>query len=232
MQDSAHPTHPTGAATATGGVRNDDPKARDLLRRAFATTYRWPRDFAGFEAAIRCLGSDQPLTGRATIRLPKDVAVTLANEWAQQWVHGQISSMVIHRSPRDFDESDGRHVLTLGEDETHPSGRQVVIHGDGMGSTYRVKDDRIIQINRQMGPMKFSINVHKTVPTPDGRQLVQRYLVYYLSPADGKISQVEHYEDRYVSVGPVMLPASRQVTFAQEGQVLTLTIAFTEHRLL
>ena len=31
----------------------DDPKARELLRRAFAKTSRWPDTFGGFEADLR-----------------------------------------------------------------------------------------------------------------------------------------------------------------------------------
>ncbi len=214
----------------------DDPKARTLLQRAYASAYRWPAGLAGFTALITCLGSGRPLTGRLTARLPKDLTVTLDDEWAQGWVQGQVSSIVIHRSPRAFEEADGRFILTLGADDGHPLGRLVQIHGDGMGSRYRVRDDRIMQITRAMGPMRFSINVFETAPTPDGRQLVSRYLVYYFAPAanteQDRLAQVEHYHDRYVAVEGVMLPATRQVMFTRAGEVMTVTLAFTEHRLL
>jgi hypothetical protein len=168
----------------------DDPKARDLLRRASEKTYRWPKDFSGFEADLVISHQGRAVKGTVRVKLGEDVAVTLPDEDLKQWSQGQIGMMAVHRGPRSFETADGRHKLTLGDDDNHPLGRLVFIHGDGMNSRYRIKEDRIQQIQRTPPHIKFTINVEDSLATRDGKFLTSRYSVYYFS-ADGQLKQVE-----------------------------------------
>ena len=76
----------------------DDPKARELLQRAFAKTSRWPANFGGFEADP----AHQREWGRnhgkkSPVKSSKEVEVSLPNEDLQKWAQGQISMIATHR---------------------------------------------------------------------------------------------------------------------------------------
>ena len=218
----------------------DDPQARELLRRASEKTSRWGRDFPGFTADLICNNQGKTLKGSVMIRSPREVEVSLPDEGLQKWAHGQISMMAIHRSSRPFEEADGKYILTLAEEDDHPFGRLLYIHGDGINSCYRIKEDRITQINRKMERIKFTINVEESLTTQDGKHLTTRYTVYYFSPQDSRLLQAESYVDQPAVVarpgppqaGNLYLPGHRQVTYTDNGDTITRVLAFQGHRLL
>ena len=209
----------------------DDPKARELLRRAFEKTARWPADFKGFTADLTVNVDGKDHTGSVTIKSAQDIAVSVADAEVQKWATGTIGMIAVHRGPRTFDQSDGKSTLTLDSTVVHPLGQTIHIH-DAMKSHYRVKDDRITQINRMMGPMKFTINVEDSATTVDGKYLTTRYTVYYFNPQDGRLTNVESFADSHVRVGLADLPASRRIISAENGTVSVKTLTFTNHRLL
>ncbi len=218
----------------------DDPQARELLRRAFEKTSRWGKDFPGFKAELICVDQGRSVKGGVTIRSPREVEVVLPDEELQKWAQGQIAMMAIHRGSRPFEESDGKYSLTLDPADDHPLGRLLNIHGDGMNSRYRIKDDRITQINRRMERIQFTINVEESLKTQDDKHLTTRYTVYYFSPKDGKLLQAESYVDQ-PAVLPrkggaegdvVYLPGHRRVTYTENGETLVRVLEFRGHQLL
>src|SRR5687768_12361072 len=137
----------------------DDPEARELLHRAFERTSRWRADFAGFQANLLVNDDGVENRGPVTVTMPRSIEVTLPETNLQQWAQQQLAMMAGHRAYRSFDQADGKYVLTLGPAEAHPLGRLVFIHGDGMNSRYRVRDERICQIQRLMERVRFTINI-------------------------------------------------------------------------
>jgi hypothetical protein len=209
----------------------DDPEAREVLRRAFEKTARWPADFNGFTADVRVNVDGKELTGTATVKSSRDVSVSLNDPDVQKWMLNTLAMIAVHRGPRTFEQSDGKSVLTLERTAPHPMGQTIRIHDD-LKSYYRVKDDRITQINRSMGPMKFTINVEDSALTQDNKYLTTRYTVYYFNPQDGRLTNVESFSDAHVRVGQADLPASRRIISAENGSVTVKTLTFTNHRLL
>jgi len=209
-----------------------DPEARDLLHRAFDKTSRWPQSFKGFTADLTCQEGGLYSEGSVTVKSPREVTVQLDNEIMQKWSEGQISMMALHRQPRTFEDSDGKYALTLGPEDKHPLGRAVNIHGDGMKSYYRIKDDRIMQINRRMEHVAFTINVEDSLITQEGKALTTRYSVFYFQPSDGSLRQVETYSDSHAVVNGVYLPGTRRVSYNESGEVVTRLLCFEHHRLI
>jgi uncharacterized lipoprotein NlpE involved in copper resistance len=209
----------------------DDPQARELLRRAFEKTARWPADFKGFTADLTLNVDGTELKGSVTVKSPQEVTVNLDHPEYQKWAANTIGMIAVHRGPRTFDQSDGKSVLTLDRGASHPMGQTVHIH-DNLKSHYRIKDDRITQINRTMGPMKFTINVEDSTLTQDNKYLTTRYTVYYFSPQDGKLTNVESFADSHVRVGKVDLPGLRRIISAENGTVTVKNLTFSNHQLL
>ncbi len=210
----------------------DDPKARELLQAAFGKTARWQPDFKGFQADLQINVNGKETKGTVTVKGPRDVTVTIDDEELQTWAQNQIGMIAVHRGPRNFQESDGKYTLTLGDDEGHPLGQRVNIHGDGMGSWYRIKDNRISQINRKMPQAAFTINVEDSTITQDQHHLTTRYTVYYFSPKDGSLKNVDSFSDTHIRIGASDLPATRRIIGYENGEIVVRTLTFENHQML
>ena len=210
----------------------DDPKARAILRQAFEKTARWQADFKGFTADLTVNVNGKEAKGTVSVKGPREVTVTLPDPDVQKWAEGQIGMIAVHRGPRSFEESDGKHSLTVGNDADHPLGPRLNIHGDGMHSFYRVKGDRITQINRRMPNMAFTINVEDSAVTQDGKYLTTRYTVYYYSPQDGKLTNVDSFTDTHTRVASSDLPAHRRIITYEHGDVVVKSLTFDHHKML
>ena len=215
--------------TAQAVAVQDDPNARQLLHRAFDRTSRWRADFVGFTAALSALDNGVEHCGTVKVTMPRSVEVTIAEPSLQQWAQQQLAMMAGHRAYRAFDQADGKYVLTLGPEEAHPLGRLVYIHGDGMSSRYRVRDERICQIQRSMERVKFTINIEDTITTRDDKVLTTRFTVYYFAPSSGQLTQVESFADDYCEVDGIVLPKARRVTFADNGEARVRELILSEH---
>ena len=215
----------------------DDPTARELLRKAFENTARWQSNFKGFTADLTVNVNGKEVKGSVTVKGPRDLQVNLSDGNLQKWAQDQIGMIAVHRGPRSFEESDGKYALTLGDDGSHPLGQRLDINGDGMHSFYRVKNDRITQINRKMGhpgmpPFAFTINVEDSMVTKDNKFLTTRYTVYYYSPQDGKLTNVESFTDTHVRVDASDLPATRRIISYENGEVIVKSLTFVNHKML
>ncbi len=212
----------------------DDPQARDLLRRAFEGTARWQKDFKGFTADLTVNVNGKETSGPVSVKGPREVSVQLGDDQVQKWVQEQLGMIAVHRGPRSFEESDGKYSLTK-EEDGHPFGTKLNIHGSN--SFYRIKDNRITQINRKMAhpgmnPFAFTINVEESAITQDQKNLTTKYTVYYYSPTDGKLTNVESFTDTHVRVGSSDLPATRRIITYENGQVVVKNLTFKNHKLL
>lgn len=211
---------------------HDDPKARNLLQKVFEKTSRWPSDFSGFQADLCININGQETKGAVIVKGPKEVTVTLSDPELQKWATNQLAMIAVHRGPRSFQESDGKYSLTLDADDNHPLGPRVFIHGDGMESFYRIKYERITQISRKMPHVAFTINAEESALTEDHKNLTTRYTVYYFSPKDSSLQNVDSFADTHVRVASADLPATRRIISYENGQVVAKTLLFQNHKAL
>jgi Protein of unknown function (DUF3386) len=212
----------------------DDPQARELLRRAFENTARWPNGFNGFTADLTVNINGKETKGPVMVKDPREVSVQLGDGDIQKWAQEQLGMIAVHRGPRSFEESDGKYSLAM-EEDGHPMGIKLDIHGSN--SFYRLKDNRITQINRKMAhpgmqPFAFTINVEESALTQDQKNLTTKYSVYYYSPTDGKLNNVESFTDTHVRIGSSDLPATRRIISFEQGTVIVKSLTFTNHKLL
>ena len=212
----------------------DDPKAREALRRAFENTARWPAGFKGFTAQLAVNINGKEFHGPVTVKGPNEVSVQLGDEEIQTWAHDQLAMIAVHRGPRTFEQSDGKYTLTM-VDDGHPLGIKLDIHGSH--SFYRLKDNRITQINRTMShpgmpAFAFTINVEDSAVTRDKKYLTTKYTVYYFSPEGGKLKNVESFTDTHARLGDADLPATRRIIAFENGSVIVKSLTLTDHQLL
>jgi hypothetical protein len=220
--------------TQDSATVTDDPQARDLLRRAFEGTARWPKDLKGFTADLTVNINGKETNGPVIVKGPREVSVQLGDGVIQKWAQEQLGMIAVHRGPRSFEESDGKYTLTM-EEDGHPFGTKLIIHGSN--SFYRIKDNRITQINRKMAhpgmnPFAFTINVEESAITQDRKHLTTKYTVYYYSPTDGKLTNVESFTDTHVRIDSCDLPATRRIITYENSEVVVKHLIFKNHKLL
>jgi hypothetical protein len=168
--------------------------------------------------------------GTVEVRSPSEIRYGHTLEGADGRLRREISSIAGHRWHLPYEEADGRHRLELDAGE-HPLGRLVRVE-DGMRSSYRIQGGLISQINREMGGLRFSINIQERVFTGDGRTLPVHSCVVYWDADEDRLLRTELYRDGYLPVGGVHLPLSRRIIIAEGSGITTCLILFRDHRLL
>jgi len=116
----------------------DDPKARELLRRAYEKSLKWNSEFKGFTADVTFYQGEEQISGTVKGISSRDVEVYIADETIGKWIKDQVASIIGHRRGINFEEADGKYALTLG-DEDYAYGRLIYIWGDGYNSTFLKK---------------------------------------------------------------------------------------------
>ncbi len=216
----------------TATTVEDDAEARAALKEVFGNTARWPAGFKGFTADVVVNINGKEEKGTVTAKNVKEIETTVQDEKAKGFLVENLTSIVSHRGPRSFEESDGKYKLVFGDEGTHPLGRIVVMGGDGMSSFYRIKDGRIQQINRRTPRFAFTINIEESVKNSDGKFLTHKYTVYYFNPENNSLKDVESYADDYTRVGEADLPEYRRIINNENGEIVVNSMTLSNHKLL
>lgn len=218
--------------TATKQAMNQ-PQAHAALQAAHEGGYRFPADFAGFSADVLVERDDVAQTGRVVLRSPREIDIELdADEETLGWLRQELGSMAGHRWPTSYAESDGRWTLTLEASGGRPLGDLIRVHDDPFNSSYRLRDGRIVQANRQLGPARFSINIHAHTDTADGRTLPAVFTVAFWDTENGRLTRTDEYVDRYVEVDGVQLPAERRILRVEDDGISVRKLTLSGHALL
>ncbi len=181
-----------------------DPMAIELFEKAISTRASW-LDFPGFSADIDGTHDGRSFSG--SVQIAKDGAVELKIDQpvAEDWVNEQLKSLVMHRmeSPRRSPP-----VLRFADqDFDNPLGRLLTFVGGRFASSYRVKDDQLKVVNRNLGTENMTITVLENDKTPEGKYLPHLYNVQYWNAVDGSLQRTETFENRWTRIGKFDLPA-------------------------
>lgn len=219
-------------ASPAVGVTND-PDAHAALRRAHDAGYKFPAGFAGFTATATLIQDGEAVTGRVTVRAPREIEIELdADPAALGWLRRELGSMAGHRWPSAYEAGDGRWTLTLGDDAGHPLGQTVKVHGDPFDSAYRLRDGRISQVHRRMGGTRFTITILQHQATADGRTLPSHFSVASWDSASGRLTQSDAYTDRYAAIAGTYLPVGRRVVTSTDTGQTTRALIMNGHEML
>lgn len=208
-----------------------DPAAHQVLRRAYEAAYKFPQNFGGFRASLYYARDTESTAGSVEVRSPSDIQFGATFEGADGRLGQELTSIIRHRWPMQYEEADGRHQLSLDPSE-HPLGRLVRVESDGMDSSYRVQGGHISQINRNVGSLYFSIHIQERTFTDDARALPVHFCVVYWDTTEGRVAHTDIYRDGYIPVGDVYLPLSRRITTANDSGITTRVILLRDHELL
>jgi hypothetical protein len=214
----------SAAATPTAASAS----AADLIHRARQARAVW-HDFPGFEADLTLFAEGREQKGK--VRVAADGTVTLEGIKLQdeRRIVGPLRSLVAHRMPGGESDDD---VSFADQQADHPLGRLIKLDYDSaMASAYRIKDDVIREVNRQMDEGRFTISVFDVNRNREGKYLPGFYTVNFWNE-DGSLRSSHAVYETWARVGDFDLPAAHAAVYAAASEHRNVSMTFENHRLL
>lgn len=216
--------------------KDADAAAVALFEAAVAARAEW-RDFPGFTAVITGNLDGRRFTGKATIDAKGEVTFkdddASREDSVYSWVQEQLELIVRHRLAQPSAPDRPKPVLRFAEDrDDHPLGRLLVFDGGRFASSYRVKDQQLLVVNRNLGKENLTITVLENDRNPEGKYLPRNYAVRYWDAATGRLLRTETVQDRWQRVGTWDLPAEHVVTTATDSGLSVRRFALTKHEVM
>ncbi len=142
---------------------------------------------------------------KGTVGVDEHGTVTsqLKDEKLRDWVDEQLGSLVDHRMPSVPEDEQP----TLADDDVnHPLGRLIRLGDAKYDSSYRIRDDMVTEVNRRVGPDKFSISVFETERNKEGKYLPRTFSATFWDAKTGEIKSSSTYLNTWERVGKFDLP--------------------------
>ncbi len=198
------------------------------MRRARDARAIWS-DFPGFEADVKLFAEGREHTGRATVSAEGDVQLSGMKLKDDKPITTMLRSLVAHRLGGG--ESDDR-VSFADEQTDHPLGRLIKLDYDSaMASAYRIQDDVIREVNRQMDGGRFTISVFEVSRNAEGKYLPGYYAVHFWNK-DGSLRTSTVVRETWTRVGGYDLPATHAAVTAGKDEHKNVSLVFSNHKLL
>jgi hypothetical protein len=186
-----------------------DPAATKLLADARAARATW-RSFPGFTADIEVNFDGKVQRGSVRVDAAGDLRFERLPDEAAAWAKRNLGSIVNHRidtgTPRDTPCAFADDV------KDHPLGRSIRVLNDELHSGYRIKDNQIMVVNRQMKGSRFTITVLENRKNKEGKYLASTFVVDYWNLQSGELTRSEANLETWTRVGDFDLPVLSQVT--------------------
>lgn len=205
-----------------------NPAAVKMFQDAVAARAAWKK-FPGFSAEISGSVDGRRFAGQATVAADGSIKLKTDDDATADWVEDQLTSIVRHRQAPP--NSDSPPVLYFADqDQTHPLGRLLTFVGGQFASSYRVRDDEIVVVNRKLGDLNMTITVLENERNVDGKLLPRAYTVQYWDAKTGQLARTESIQNRWTRVGNCDLPTELTVTTASDSGLSVRSLRFEKHK--
>lgn len=217
----------SGATVETGN--SAELSADQILAAARDARAMWD-DFPGFTADLVIAIGSERLPGRIQVSADGEVELLGFGDAAIDRPRQILESLVQHRSGGGGPLG---HVSFVDEQGVHPLGRLIRFEEDKeLNSAYRVQDNVVTEVNRLMGPTKFTISVLDVHHNPDGKYLPTTFNVSFWDKDSGRLKASETHLNDWLRVGNFELPERIVVFRAEDGKREVVSMEFAGHRLL
>ena len=142
--------------------------AEELFRSAYENRYTWDAQFPGYEAQVTLKTPEGTYTGQVKIDSAlKFEVLNVKDEQAKRLINNQLWEMIIHRVRHSFSETHGQNTFTIGStDET--GAVEILVGGASAGNRYKVGNNIVGFVHRQIGNKIVNINTTKALMTDRG----------------------------------------------------------------
>ena len=162
---------------------------------------------------------------------PITLEVELQDDEVRKAVKGTVRSLLSHRMASTRSGSSKQETVAFAEEDHHPLGRRIIL-GDKYDSSYRIRDNRIFEVDRNMDGTRLLITVMESQQTRSAKSLPIHFFVTVFDKASGAINHAAAYRDAYQLIGANYLPRSREVVTALNGQTEVLLVEWEDLEVL
>jgi hypothetical protein len=220
------------AADVDQGPAKGDPRAEVLLQKAARTRYTWAPEAVAVSGAITWEKDGKAGAGTFRSVLRQRGGLTITPEGDAQVpteVKEHVASMIGHRvppAPGAAERPQPPSVIVVEDDDRGPL---ILTVGDPLQSTQRVKDGKLVQVNRVMGGRRFTIDVTEFARAPDNQRVYPAaFTVTWWDAATGKRTEKQSYTTQgFHVVSGQMFPRAEKVVSDKEGKTSTLEIRYS-----
>jgi hypothetical protein len=207
-----------------------DPRAEGLLQQASRTRYTWSPDVMAVSGKIAWENDGKAGAGTFQSIVRKRGGLTITSEGDSQVsadLKDHVASMIGHRVPPATERPQPPSVIVVEDDDRGPL---ILTVGDPMQSTQRVKDGKLVQVNRVMGSRRFTIDVLEFAPAPDKeRAYPAAFTVTWWDAPTGKRLEKQAYTTQgFYVVNGQMFPKGEKVVSDKGGKISTLEIKYSD----
>lgn len=202
--------------------------AEELFRSAYENRYTWDPQFPGYEAQVTLKTPEGTYTGQVKIDSAlKFEVLNVKDEQAKRLINNQLWEMTIHRVRHSFSETHGQNTFTIGStDET--GAVEILVGGASAGNRYKVGNNIVGFVHRQIGNKIVNINTTKALMTDRG-YLAEEYDSVYIEPETGKPQGAKtSFKDSFTKVGNYYILTHRVISTEQDGQPVTTELTFSQ----
>src|SRR5262245_49695657 len=210
VSDDFSPSEPFEGAVPN--LAAGDPTARCLLRKAQGAFQKWPEGFAGFRASVTCETPRGLIAGQVSVLPLGRVEVTCDDPDLRTRLRGMLDGIAVDRTPRFFDEGDGRFPISFGDERDHHLGRAVNVHARLGKLRYWIDSStRIRQVERIAQGVRVTTTFETFARATPGRVLPAQSTTRTWDVASGALLSCESFHDSHRRVDHVWLPSARQI---------------------
>jgi len=203
----------------------DDRLARCLLRQAQGTFQKWPEGFAGFRASIACQTMDGSVTGRVTVAPHGHVVVDCDDSVVRARLHDMLVAIALDRTPRFFDEGDGRFPISFADAGDGSPCRIVRVHARLGALRYQIDPKaRVLGIERIAHGLRAVTAFGAFMRTTPGRVLPTEMVTSTWDAATGTLVRSESVHDSHRRVEHVWLPSARRIAASSGAPPIVLSL--------
>ncbi|WP_199295801.1 DUF3386 family protein [Trichocoleus sp. FACHB-591] len=200
--------------------------ARDIFRDAYEQRYTWNEKFPGYQAEVSLKYDGQLYHGLAQVS--PDFQVTVKNmddPDVSQLVKNQLQMEIIHRRQIAFGDRHDQDTYAL--DGTDKDGAfEIQETGDNGESRYKVRDKKIVQVNRTLGSMAVTVDSLEFI-TPAGGYLTEHFQTTFRDPKGKEVLLTQDVTDSHEKIGNYYLLTNRTIRSSDPKQPKQLNEADT-----
>jgi hypothetical protein len=224
--DLSHSPRSAGVTYPAG-----DPTARCLLRQAQGAFQKWPEGFAGFRASVACETPRGVVAGQVAVATPDRVDVICDDPDLRTCLRDMLWGITVDRTPRFFDEGDGRFPISFGDGHDDALGRPVnVLARLGQCRYWIDGSKRIRQVERIARGLRVVTTFEAFTRATPGRILPAQTTTRTWDVASGALLSSESVHDSHRRITHVWLPSVRRIS-GHPGRP-PVVISLDEHELL
>jgi hypothetical protein len=209
-----------------------DPRAAALMEESAKTRYTWDFDVTAVSGKVawEAGGSSGSATFQSVLR--QRGGFTIKGEGdapVPSEVKDHVGSLISHRTPpapAAKEQQPASYAIVV-EDESR--GPLILTLGDAMQSSQRVKEGKLVQVNRTMGGKRFTIDVTEFENAPGRRFCPSAFTVSWYDAKTGKKVETQAYTTQgFNLIEGQLFPKAEKVTTDKQGKNSVLELTYSD----